>query len=320
MAIYLTETEVGGMLTMDLALDSLEEVFRARSEGKVGNLPRTRLPLGPVGRGSYNLMAASWPDRGVVGQKSYAAGRGGASFHVMLYSTAGEGLLAIIEANRMGQIRTGAASGIATRYMAREDATSVAVIGSGYQAETQLEAVAAVRDITSARNFSRTPDRRNSFAERMSERLGIDVQAAESGEAAVAGADVIITVTNSADPVVTGEMLEMGVHINAAGGNSWQRRELDTHAVAMSDIVATDDIDQAKTECGELMRAAETGHFYWERLARLDQIVGGLRSGRDNAEEVTLFESQGVAFEDIAVCTRLYEMAKEQGIGTQLPS
>lgn len=320
MAIYLTEAEVSGMLTMKLALDSLDEVFRARSEGKVGNIPRVRLPLGPTGRGSYNLMAASWPERGVVGHKSYSAGPGGASFHVMLYGTGGEGLLAIIEASRVGQVRTGAASGIASRYMARENATSVAVIGSGYQAETQLEAVAAVRGITSARNFSRTPERRNSFAERMSERLGIDVKAAESAEAAVAGADIIITVTNSADPVVTGEMLDKGVHINAAGGNSWMRRELDTRAVTMSDIVATDDIDQAKTECGELIRAAETGHFYWDRLVGLDQIVGGLRSGRDNAEQVTLFESQGVALEDVAVCAQLYDMAKEQGIGTQLPS
>lgn len=265
-------------------------------------------------------MAASWPERGIVGQKSYAAGPGGASFHVMLYGTHGEGLLAIIEANRMGQVRTGAASGIATKYMAREDATSVAVIGSGYQAETQLEAVAAVRGITSARNYSRTPERRNSFSERMSEHLGVDVQPVESAEAAVAGADIIVTITGSADPVVTGEMLEMGVHINAAGGNSWMRRELDTHAVAMSDIVATDDIAQAKTECGELMRAAETGHFYWDRLVGLEQIVGGQRSGRDNADQVTLFESQGVALEDVAVCAQLYDMAQEQGIGTQLPS
>lgn len=319
MALYLTEAEVNDLLTMEIALDALEAVFRARSEGKVGNIPRTRLPLGPVGRGSYNLMAASWPEQGLVGHKSYAAGPGGASFHVMLYGTNGEGLLGIIEANRMGQVRTGAASGVATRYMARKDAESVAVIGSGYQAETQLEAVAAVREIRSAKVFSRTPERRNAFAEKMSERFQIDVQPAESAESAVRDSHVIITVTNSADPVVTGEMLDMGMHINAAGSNSWLRRELDTQAVTMSDIVVTDDIDQAKIECGELMRAAETGHFYWERLVRLDRIVAGLRSGRDNDEQVTLFESQGVAFEDIAVCGRLLQMAKEQGVGTELP-
>ncbi|MDA0233021.1 MAG: ornithine cyclodeaminase family protein [Chloroflexi bacterium] len=316
MAIYLTEANVNSLLTMDMALDALDEVFRARAEGKVGNIPRARLPLGPTGRGSYNLMAASWPERGVVGHKSYAAG----AVHVMLYGTGGEGLLAIIEASRMGQVRTGAASGVATRYMAREDASTVAVIGSGYQAETQLEAVAAVREITAAKVFSRTPERRNSYASRMSERLGFDVQPAESAEAAVAGSDIIVTVTNSAEPVITGEMLEMGVHINAAGGNSWTRRELDTHAVAMSDIVATDDIDQAKIECGELIWAADGGHFYWEQLVSLDRIVAGLRKGRNTPHQVTLFESQGVAFEDLAVCARLYKMAEEQSIGTRLPS
>ena len=109
MALCLTEAEVNDMLTMDMALAALDDVFRARAAGAVGNIPRSRLP---IGRGSYNLMAASWPDAGVVGHKSYAAGRGGASFHVMLYGTNGEGLLGIIEANRMGQVRTGAASGI----------------------------------------------------------------------------------------------------------------------------------------------------------------------------------------------------------------
>lgn len=316
MALYLTEDQVNSMLTMEIALASLDEVFRARSEGKVGNIPRSRLP---IGHGSYNLMAASWPEAGIVGHKSYAAGSGGASFHVMLYGTNGEGLLAIIEANRMGQVRTGAASGIATKYMANPDASSVGIIGSGYQAETQLEAIAAVREITSARVFSRTTERRNSFAARMSERLSIDVQPAESAAAAVQDVDVVVTVTNTAEPVLTGEMLEMGVHINAAGGNSWMRRELDTHAVSMSDVVVTDDIDQAKTECGELMRAAETGHFYWESLVRLDRIVRGWRQGRTKPEDVTLFESQGVAFEDIAVCKNLLNMAREQGIGTELP-
>jgi alanine dehydrogenase len=317
MAIYLTESEVNSLLTMDLALEALDEVFRARAVGKVANLPRTRLP---IGRGSYNLMAASWPERGVVGHKSYAAGGGGASFHVVLYGTNGEGLLAVIEANRMGQVRTGAASGIGTRYMARNDASTVAIIGSGYQAETQLEAIASVRNISSARVFSRTPERRNSFADRMSERLSIEVLPAESVETAVSDADVICTITNATDPVLTGEMLEPGVHINAAGGNSWQRRELDTHAVAMSDIVATDDVQQAKIECGELMRAADSGHFFWDRIVPLDQVVAGLRSGRDSVAQVTLFESQGIALEDLAVCHRLFLLAQANGIGTMLPS
>lgn len=317
MAIYLTEADVNELLTMELALDSLDEVFKARSDGEVGNIPRSRMPFG---KGAYNFMTSAWPVKGVVGHKAYAAGAGGMSAHVMLYSTDGEGLLAVIEANRMGQVRTGAASGIATKYVAKKDASSVGIVGAGYQAETQLEAIAAVRDIKSARVYSRTPEKRNAFAKKMSERLGLDVSAAESVEQAIGGTDVVVTITNASDPVVLGEMLEPGMHINAAGGNSWMRRELDTAAVVKCDIVVTDDIDQTRTECGELMRAAETGHFYWEQLVRLDRIVAGLRIGRYNDDEVTLFESQGVAFEDIAVCQRLLTLANERGIGTKLPS
>ena len=315
-AIYLTEAEVSELLSMDLALEALEDVFRARSGGAVPNLPRRRLPLG---RGSYNLMAAAWPERGVVGHKSYAAGRGGATFHVMLYGTNGEGLLAVIEASRMGQVRTGAASGIATRYMARQDARTVGIIGSGYQAETQLEAIAAVRNLAGARVYSRNQERREAFAEKMTERLGLDVTPAESKEEAADSADILVAITSSVEPVITGEMVAAGVHVNAAGNNSWMKRELDTAAVAKADLVATDDIDQAKVECGELMRAAETGQFSWESIVRLDRIVAGLRSGRDSDDDITLFESQGVAFEDVAVCERLYRMAIENGVGTRLP-
>ena len=310
--LYITEDEVKSLLTMDLALDALDEVFRARPTGAVGHISRARLP---IDRGSYNLMAGSWREKGVVGQKSYVAGANGASFHVMLYSTRGEGLLAVIEANHMGQVRTGAASGIATRYMARSGASTVGIIGSGNQAATQLEAIAAVRQISSARVFSRTADRRERFAATMSERLNIDVQPTASAAEAVDGVDIVITITNASEPVLTGDMLSPGTHINAAGSNSWMRRELDTAAVGKCGIIATDDVEQARIECGELMRAAATGHFSWETLVGLDRIVAGLQPGRDSDDQITLFESQGVAFEDIAVCNRLYKMAKDQGIG-----
>ncbi|MCH7946146.1 MAG: ornithine cyclodeaminase family protein, partial [Armatimonadetes bacterium] len=240
-------------------------------------------------------------------------------FHVMLYSTKGEGLLAVIEASRMGQVRTGAASGIATKYMAPEGASSVGIIGSGYQAETQLEAVCAVREIKDVKVFSRTAEKRDRFASTMSERLGVNVVAVDSKEAAADGMDVLIAVTNSVEPVITGDMVEAGMHINAAGNNSWMKRELDTEAIVRADLVACDDIDQTKIECGELMRAAETGHFSWESLVRLDRIVAGLRTARGSDDDVTLFESQGVAFEDLAVCGRLYELAVEQGVGARLP-
>jgi len=309
--LYLTEAEVSGLLDMNLALDALDEVFRARSAGEVHNEPRKRVP---AGGGPMNFMAASWPKRGWAGHKSYVSG----DFRVTLFGTNGEGMLALISAGRMGQVRTGAASGIGTKYMARENSSSVGIIGSGYQAQTQLEAVCAVRDIKDVKVFSRNPENRESFASTMSERLGVNVVAVDSKEAAADGMDVLITVTSSVEPVITGDMVEAGMHINAAGNNSWMKRELDTAAIVKADLVATDDIDQAKIECGELMRAAETGRFAWDSLVRLDRIVAGVRTARTSDDDITLFESQGVAFEDIAVCGRIYELALERGIGTEL--
>ena len=316
MALYLTETDVASLLDMRLALDALEEAFRARARGEAFNSPRGRLP---VSGGAYNFMAATWPAKGIAGHKAYTGTRKGARFHVTLYDASGAGLLAVIEAGRLGQVRTGAASGVATKFMAREDATVAAVIGSGYQAETQLEAIAAVRRLTAARVFSRTPERRNAFAGKMSERLGVPVSAAASAADCVRGADIVVTVTNSAEPVLTGDMLGPGMHINAAGANSWLRRELDTAAVARCGTVAVDDIEQAKIECGELMRAAETGHFSWDRAIQLDRVVAADLPGRRSADEITLFESQGIALEDIAVAERVYRLALERGLGARLP-
>ncbi|HJP28605.1 MAG TPA: ornithine cyclodeaminase family protein [Dehalococcoidia bacterium] len=309
--LYLTEADVTEMLDMKLALEALDEAFRARSGGEVRNEPRHRLA---TGNGSMNFMAATWPERGWAGHKSYVSG----DFRVMLYGTHGEGLLAVIGAGRMGQVRTGAASGIATKYMARENSSSVGIIGSGYQAETQLEAVCAVRDIKAVKVFSRTAEKRENFASVMSERLGVNVEAVDSKEAAAEGMDVLVAVTSSVEPVITGDMIEPGMHINAAGNNSWMKRELDTAAIVKADLVACDDIDQTRIECGELMRAVEVGQFSWESVVRLDRIVAGLRTARYSDDDVTLFESQGVAFEDLAVCGRLYEMAVERGIGMGL--
>ena len=309
--LYLTEAEVTGLLDMQLALDALDDVFRARSAGEVHNEPRKRLA---AGAGPMNFMAASWPSRGWAGHKSYVSG----DFRVMLFGTNGEGMLALLGAGRMGQVRTGAASGIGTKYMSRENSSSVGIIGSGYQAETQLEAVCAVRDIKNVKVFSRKSENREGFAATMSERLGVNVVAVDSKEAAAEGMDVLVAVTSSVEPVITGDMVEPGMHINAAGNNSWMKRELDTAAIVKADLVATDDIGQAKIECGELMRAAEIGRFSWDSLVRLDRIVAGVRTARTSDNDITLFESQGVAFEDIAVCGRLYELALERGIGTEL--
>jgi ornithine cyclodeaminase/alanine dehydrogenase-like protein (mu-crystallin family) len=315
MPLYLTEADVNSLLDMSAAIECLDTAFRAQANGEAVNSPRSRIPLQP---GSYNLMSAAWHSKNLVGQKSYTASRGGVGFHVMLYDTTGKGLLAIIEANRMGQIRTGAASGVASRYMARPQSGRVAVIGSGYQARTQLHAVATALPIKSASVYSRTASNREGFAAAVTQDLEIDVTPAVSLEECVAGADVIVVITNATQPVLTGDLVEDGVHINAAGANSWQKRELDIRAVVRASVIAADDVNQAKIECADLMYPVDAGRLTWDQVRPLSHIVSGQTPARDVASDVTLFESQGVALEDIAVADYVYQRAMEQGVGTAI--
>ncbi len=317
MTLYLTEDEVNEVLTMDLALETVEQAFRLMSNGGATNPPRSRIRL-PAG-GLFNFMCAAAPGAGVMGLKAYGVTRGNpVKFYVQLFSTETGELLALLEAGDLGQVRTGAASGVATKYMAREDAATVGIIGSGYQARTQLEAVCKVRPIKSARVYSRNPVRREAFATEMSERIGIDITAVDSGEECVADADVVVTMTSTNRPVLNGEWLSAGTHINAAGANHWMRRELDGDAVRRSDIIVADDIEQAKLECGDLIYPAELGSIRWEQVRSLADVIGGSALGRNTDADITLFESQGLAVQDITTGIRIYQLAMEQGIGSEI--
>lgn len=317
MTLYLTESEVNEVLTMELALETVEQAFRLLSDGSATNPPRSRIRL-PAG-GLFNFMCAAAPGAGVMGLKAYGVTRGNpVKFYVQLFSAETGELLALLEASDLGQVRTGAASGVATKYMAREDAATVGIIGSGYQARTQLEAVCKVRPITGARVYSRNSERRERFATRMSERLGIDISPVESGEECVADADVVITMTSANRSVLNGEWLSAGTHINAAGANHWMRRELNGEAVRRSAVIVTDDIEQAKMECGDLIYPAELGSIRWEQVRSLADVVGGSVPGRNSDDDITLFESQGLAVQDITTGIRVYQLALERGIGTNI--
>ena len=317
MALFLTEEDVGSLLTMDMALAAVEEGFKLQAEGKATNSPRSRLRLP---NGVFNFMSAAAPGLGVMGLKAYAATRGNpVRFHVQLSSTETGELLAIMEASTLGQVRTGAASGVATKYMAREDASTVGIIGTGYQAMSQLEAVCGVRNISVAKVYSRTPERRETFATEMSERLGITVSAVDSAESCVADSDIVITITSSSKPVLNGEWLTPGTHMNASGANHWMRTELDGEAVKRASIVVTDDVEQAKLECGDLLYPVERGIIRWEQVRNLSEVIAGRAPGRNAPDDITLFESQGLALEDIATGIRVYELARERGVGQELP-
>lgn len=318
MALFLNEQEVVQLLPMDECIDALERAFAHAAAGQVDNRARSRIRMPG---GFFHFMAAADGGQGVFGYKAYPsfAGPGGSRMLVMLYDYQTGEMLACVEAGRLGQIRTGAASGLASRYMSREDAATVAVIGSGFQARTQLEAVCNVRPIAEARVFSRRQERREDFARRSTERLGVEVRAAGSARECVEGADIVITITSAREPVAQGEWLAPGAHVNAAGGNHWLRREIDEEAVLRSEVIVVDDLEQAKIECGDLILPEARGSFRWDMAHELRNVVSGRAHGRLTAEGVTLFESMGVALEDIAAAELVYRKAKEQGIGRELP-
>tara|TARA_B110000014_G_scaffold123842_1_gene85159 strand:- start:31 stop:990 length:960 start_codon:yes stop_codon:yes gene_type:complete len=318
MALFLNDQEVSQLLSMGECIDVLDQAFAHAGEGKVDNRPRDRIRMPG---GFFHFMTASNAGQGVFGYKAYPSfgGPSSAKMLVMLYDYQTGGLLSCMEAGLLGQIRTGAASGVATKYMAKKDAATVAVVGSGFQARTQLEAVCAVRDIKSVKVFSRREERREEFAKRSSDNLKLDVTAGKSAEECVAGADVVIVITSAREPALLGEWLSPGAHINAAGGNHWMRREIDEEAVLRSEVIVVDNLDQAKIECGDLLWLEPRGSFRWDMAKELQDVVVGRVNGRPSAGSITLFESMGLALEDIAAAQLVYSKAKEQGIGQELP-
>ena len=318
MTLFLTEREVVQLLPMNECINVLEEAFAHAGAGQVEIKPRSRIRMP---NGFFHFMAASDAEHKVFGYKAYPsfAGPGGSKFIIMLYDFESGQLLACIEAGRLGQIRTGAASGLATKYMAKENASTVAVFGSGFQARTQLEAVCVARNITRAKVYSRRQERREEFANLMSERLSLEVTAVDSPQDCIADADVVVTITSARDPVFEGAGLAPGAHVNAAGGNHWQRREVDEDTVTRADVIVVDDVDQAKVECGDLLWLEARGSFRWDMAHELQEVVVGRVKGRPSSQSITLFESMGVALEDIAAAQLVYNKAKEQGIGQDLP-
>ncbi len=317
MALLLTEKDVQDLLTMPLALEAVEQAFRDLADGTFILHGRRRIHM--PNKGFLHYMAAADFTGGYTGLKIYTFAAGVVRFLVPLFRWDTGELVALIEANFLGQVRTGAASGVATKYMARDDVRTVGLVGTGTQAPTQVEAVCAVRQIERVRVFGRDPERRRKFAERLGKRVKRAVETVESAEQAVRGADVVITATTAGHPVVEWQWLKPGAHINAVGNNQAQKRELDEQTVRGAGVIATDSIEQARMEAGELIQVFGADAGPWSRVVDLAQIVIGAAVGRHDREEITLFKSNGVAIEDVAVGGRVYELARERGVGREVP-
>ncbi len=314
MTLLITENEVENLLDMRTTLDAVEEILRQHAEGRATNRARRRVALPTSG---LNVMFAGAPQIGAVGLKAYTVARGGARFYTMLFDPESGELLSIMQSDKLGQLRTGAASGVATRHLAREDASTLGIYGAGWQAESQLEAIVAAKRLDRIIVYSRTEESRKAFAEKMSEKIGQEVETTHFPEEPAAQ-DIVVTMTSSKEPVLQGEWLKPGAHVNAAGSNFLFKREIDRDVVKRASLVTIDSHEELGLEAGNLLQAVETGVVLPEAVRELGQIIAGQVPGRTSPEDITLFASQGLALEDMAVARIVYDRALEQGVGREI--
>ena len=316
MPLFLNESDVRQLLTMPLAIEAVEEAHRELSLAKAIDVPRqrTRLP-----QTALHILQGALPGRDAIGYKAYTSNRSGVRFLVHVFSASGGNLRVVLEADLLGMIRTGAASGVATRWLSRLDSEVLGVFGSGWQAEGHVEAIAAVRSLRKVKVYARNAERLAAFCTKMGERLKIEVVPAASPEETVRGSDIVSTVTTATTPLFDAAWLSPGTHINGAGSNSLIRREIGEDVLRLCRPIVVDSIDTALKEAGDLLPVLEKGRLSERQLIELGNVIVGLHPGRKSTDEITLFESQGMAIQDISVAVRLEALARERGLGVELP-
>jgi alanine dehydrogenase len=315
MTLLLRDGDVRSLLDISDAIDALEESFTALSHGNAINRPRARLIQK---NGILHILSASFAGAGVLGLKTFTVFRQGIRSVVLLFSAADGRLLALVEADWLGRMRTGATSGLATRHLANPEASQVGLIGAGKQAVTQLMGVCAVRPIRAVSVYSRRQPECEAFCAQMTQQLQIAVIPAASARAAMEDADVVITATTASEPVFSGEWLKPGCHVNVIGSNWDKRREIDDKAVERASLIVTDSVKQARTEAGDLVIPANAGKLVWERVWELADVVAGDGPQRNSSYDITLYKGVGVALEDITVAARAYVHARERGVGEEI--
>lgn len=292
--IHIDEMTVRKHLTMEQAIALLEEAFSAWASGRAQNQPRRRLVL-PGGAVLHSLAGAN---ETYFGTKVYSTHpKHGAWFHFLLYQATTARPLALFDANWLGQIRTGAASGLATRRWAMEGPATVAVLGAGFQARSQLEAVRAVRPVTRTLVWSRTADRAEAFAAEM------DAEVASTADEAVSQASIVITATSSREPLFDAASVRPGTHINAVGSNISNRREVPGEIFSRAGAIIVDSLEQTRIEAGDLLLALDESGW-----GQVQELKAG--NSRQNADDITVFKSVGLGLEDVAVAGWVYERVR----------
>lgn len=312
---YLTDNDVSRLIDMPTAVSVVEEAFRRWAAGEAHNVPRSRTTAPGI---VLHTMCASAAYLGLVGWKNYTTTPNGAKFLVGLYRQEDGQLLALIEANRLGQLRTGATTAVACSSMALLGAAEVGLFGAGPQARTQLEAVAVVRPLREVYVYARNPEKRSAFADEMSRQLGLPVMPVDRPSEAAEDLPIVITATTSTTPVFDGSWLAEGTFVAAVGSNWQQRSEIDAHTVQRAANIVCDSVEACRGEAGDFVDAMERGIFDWTRAVNLADVVAGRAVGRSRPESITLFKSVGLALEDVALGGKILELAEAAGVGKSL--
>jgi ornithine cyclodeaminase/alanine dehydrogenase-like protein (mu-crystallin family) len=315
-AYYLTEAEVERVLTMELALETTAAAFRKLALEEAENAPRQRVRTDHV---MLHVLPAAAKTLGALGFKAYTVSKdGGAKFHVTLFDPKQGGVTAVVEADLLGQFRTGAATGVATKKLARADASTVGLFGTGKQARTQLLAVCKAKPIKKAHVYGRDPERRKVFAAQLAQETGVEVVPVEKPEEAAKGLDIVITATSAKEPVLFGEWVGEGQHLNLIGSNFLGKTETDVEVFRRTNLVTVDSKEQAKLEAGDFVDPLKAGVLHWGDVYDFAPVLVGKYPGRESPQDVTLFKSLGLGIEDIALAVRVVELAKQQGLGREL--
>ncbi|WP_022850222.1 ornithine cyclodeaminase family protein [Limisalsivibrio acetivorans] len=316
-AIYLSEEDVKSVLDINKTVDLVEESFKTYSLGESFNMERRRMR---IRKGALHMLPAAVPYKGVLGYKAYTSFRTGLIFKVHLYCAETGTPLAIVEASELGRLRTGSASGVATKHMANKDSKIGSIFGAGYQGEAHIKAVAAANKFEKIYVVDLKEENAKKFAEKVSKEIGVEMVPETDAEKVVKESDIITTATWSVKPLFKHEWIEKkGVHINATGSNALIRAEVPEKTVEKADKLAVDAKDVAEVECGDILPSLEKGRLHWNEILELGDVVSGIRSGRDSEDELTVFESQGMGLQDVMVAEYVYRIALENKLGKELP-
>ena len=315
MALFLNDEDEAQCVTMDAMLEAIESMQRQYGDGQAHNMTRRKII---ADSGMLSVMGGGLFHQGLLGVKTYTVVKGAYSFQVSLYDANTGELLLYTQANRLGQLRTGATTGVAVKHLANPEDATVGIIGTGGQAPTQLEALSKVRGIKKIKAYSRTQDRREEFARRMTDTMGVEVSAVTSNEDAVRDCDIVLCIAATMDPVVEADWLKDGSTLIGAGPTTWRAREVDEAVITRAGKLIVDSTEQAAIEAGDLCSAVDKGIIQWSKVHELRHVVSGAVTGRDSNDQVVYAKIMGTGVADVAAAKLAYDSAKAAGLGTEM--